>query len=117
MLGDKGAAASFEARYDKEIAKTYLKHIQLYAFYEGGATWNFENIGGVPIKQTALSGGFGARGYVNKWISGDIFLAQPFTKPVTALTEKNQVVVNGVTENRGNGHEPRVFFSATANFG
>ncbi|OGT58547.1 MAG: hypothetical protein A3F43_04575, partial [Gammaproteobacteria bacterium RIFCSPHIGHO2_12_FULL_42_10] len=109
IIGDKGAAASLELRYDKDVKNFTLQHIQLYAFYECGSMWNYLLVGGVPLTQSALSTGIGTRFYMNKWISGTLFWAQPLTKSVTALTETNEVLVNGQTINRGNGKAPRTF--------
>lgn len=114
VIGDKGAAASLEARYDWAVEKFYIQAIQFYIFYDAGAMWNFKNIGGTPTKQTALSTGIGGRFYMTKWVSGNLMWAQPITKQVVALTETNEVVVDGFTINRGNGAAPRVFFSVVA---
>jgi hemolysin activation/secretion protein len=114
IIGDKGAAASVEARYDWALERFYLQNIQFYLFYDGGAIWNFKNIGGTPTKQTALSTGGGARFYMTRWVSGNIMWAQPLTKQVSALQATSQFVSGGITTNRGNGAAPRVFFSIVA---
>jgi hemolysin activation/secretion protein len=114
IIGDKGAAASLEARYDWGFQRFYISNVQFYAFYDAGAMWNYKNVGGVPTKQTGLSTGFGARFYMTRWVSGNIMWAQPLTKQVLALTETSQQVVHGIVTNRGNGAAPRVFFSVVA---
>lgn len=114
LIGDKGAAASLELRYDWAVEKYYLQSMQFYVFYDGGAIWNYKNIGGTPTKQTALSTGLGSRFYMKRWVSGNIMWAQPLTKQVSALQATSQVVVSGATINRGNGAAPRVFFSVVA---
>lgn len=114
IIGDKGAAASLEARYDWAVQKYLISNIQFYLFYDGGAIWNYKFVGGTPTKQTALSTGGGARFYMNRWVSGNIMWAQPITKQVSALQATSTVVVDGATINRGNGAAPRVFFSVVA---
>lgn len=114
LIGDKGAAASVELRYDWAVERFYIQALQLYAFYDGGSIWNYKNIGGTPTKQTALSTGIGARFYATRWVSGNIMWAQPITKEVSALEATSQFVAGGATFNRGNGAAPRVFFSIVA---
>jgi hemolysin activation/secretion protein len=117
MIGDKGAAASVELRYDRPIEKFFIQTLQFYAFYDGGAVWNFKNVGGTPTKQTALSTGLGMRFYATRWVTGNVMWTQPLTKQVLALTATSQSVVDGITTNRGNGAAPRVFFSVVAQMG
>jgi len=114
IIGDKGMAGSVEGRYDLTLQKYYIQNIQFYVFYDAGGMWNYKRVVGVPTKQTALSTGLGARFAMMRWVSGNIMWAQPLTKQVLALTETSQVVVNGITVNRGNGAAPRVFFSVVA---
>lgn len=114
IIGDKGVGATLEARYDWAVQKYYLSNIQFYIFYDGGGMWNYKKEGGIPTKQTALSTGIGGRFYCTRWVSGNLMWTQPLTKQVSALTQTSEVVVNGITINRGNGAAPRVFFSVIA---
>ncbi len=116
LIGDKGAAASLEARYDWNPSWTALQHMQFYIFYDFGAVWNMILNEGLLAKATALSTGVGTRFYINRYINGNLMWAQPITAPVTTLTETSQVVINGQTINQGNGFAPRVFFNITVQF-
>lgn len=117
IIGDKGAAASVELRYDLGIGRLLqLQSLQLYLFYDAGVIWNRKHIGGVPTKQSAISTGAGTRFYFTKYISGNVMWAQPITKQVAIEKATNQVTVNGATVNRGNGAAPRVIFSIIASF-
>ncbi len=113
LIGDKGVAGSLELRYDLAIGKI-LQGLQFYIYYDAGMIWNYNLVGGTPRKQSATSTGVGTRFFFTKWITGNIMWTQPLTKQVAALQATNQVLVNGQIENRGNGKEPRVFFSVVA---
>ncbi len=102
LIGDKGAAASLELRYDLGIDKFYIQSLQLYAFYDAGVVWDYLFVGGVPRKQSATSAGLGVRFYATKYISGNFMWAQPLTKQVAA----EQLI--------GDGWRPRTFFSVVA---
>ncbi len=114
LIGDRGASASVELRYDMPFEKFFVQNVQAYIFYDGGSIWNYKSITGIPTKQTALSTGIGARFYCTRWVSGNIMWAQPITKQVSALQATSQFVSFGATTNRGNGAAPRVFFSIVA---
>jgi hemolysin activation/secretion protein len=105
IIGDKGAAASLELRYDKAIGHFQLQSIQLYAFYEAGGMWDFKKISGTPAQSSGISTGFGTRFYFNKYVSGNLMWTQTITKPVAALQFIDQ------------GRRPRVFFSIVAAMG
>ena len=113
IIGDKGAAASVELRFDVAVGKI-LQGLQFYAYYDAGMIWNYNLVGGTPRKQSAVSTGLGTRFFFTKWVTGNIMWTQPLTKQVAALQATDQVLVNGQIENKGNGKEPRVFFSVVA---
>lgn len=113
LIGDKGAAASVELRFDLAVGKI-LQGLQFYAYYDAGMIWNYYLVGGTPRKQSATSTGLGTRFFFTKWITGNIMWTQPLTKQVAALQATDQVLVNGQIENKGNGKQPRVFFSVVA---
>jgi hemolysin activation/secretion protein len=102
IIGDRGAAASIELRYDHSIEKLKLQSIQFYAFYDAGMMWNYMYVGGTPLKQSGTSTGFGARFAFNKYVSGNIMWTQVLTKQIAA------------EELIGDGKRPRVFFSILA---
>lgn len=114
LIGDRGASASLELRYDLGIGRFLLQGLQLYTFYDAGEIWNIQNIAGTLRKVSATSAGLGTRFFFTKYVSGNLMWAQPLTKPVAALQAENQVTVGGITQNRGNGNAPRVFFSVVA---
>ena len=102
IIGDRGAAGSLELRYDYSLPKIKLQTIQFYAFYDAGEMWNYELVGGTPLKQSGTSTGFGARFAFNKYISGNVMWTQVLTKQIAA------------EELIGRGKRPRVFFSILA---
>jgi hemolysin activation/secretion protein len=104
LIGDRGIASSIELRYDRNIQKFWIQTLEPYVFYDGGAIWNYKQIGGTPTKQTGLSTGIGLRFYATKYISGNMMWTQPITKQVAA----EQII--------GQGKRPRLFFSLVANF-
>jgi hemolysin activation/secretion protein len=76
-----------------------LQSMQAYMFYDGGVIWNKKNVPGVLMKQSITSAGFGIRFNFTKNLSGNLMIAQPLTKQVTA----EEVI--------GQGRLPRSFFS------
>lgn len=104
LIGDKGISGSLELRYDLAVG-TILNSLQLYVFYDGGEIWNLKTSSGSPGKLSITSTGFGTRFYFTKYISGNLYWAQPLTKQVAA------------EELIGEGRRPRVFFSIAASFG
>jgi len=105
IIGDKGAGGSLELRMDFNPHWSFLlQSTQFYIFYDAGVIWNIKHLAVSPIKQSAMSTGFGIRFILNKYISGNIMIAQPLTKKVAT----NQIL--------GNGKQPREFFSVVASF-
>lgn len=102
LIGDKGADASLELRYDLGTERFLIQAMQFYAFYDIGGIWNFKEIGGTPRKVTASSTGLGVRFFMRKYLSGNLMWAQPLTKVVAA----EDIV--------GQGRSPRVYFSVVA---
>ncbi|HEX4046070.1 MAG TPA: POTRA domain-containing protein [Gammaproteobacteria bacterium] len=114
FLGDRGLAGSLELRYDLGVGKLFIQSLEFYLFYDAGILWTLDPPVGTQARQSATSTGVGVRFFMNKYISGNVMWAQPLTAPVLALQETNQVVINGQTFNKGNGFQPRVFFSIVA---
>jgi hemolysin activation/secretion protein len=103
LIGDRGASASLELRYDYGT-NTMIRSMQFYAFYDVGAVWNILVNASSPEKVSATSTGFGVRFSMNKFVSGNLMWAQPLTKEVAA------------EELIGRGWRPRTFFSVVASF-
>lgn len=101
LIGDKGAAASLELRYNYALNKV-LQTMQFYLFYDAGMAWNFRQIGLTPRRQTATSGGFGVRFFFQRYVSGNFTWTQPLTKKVAA------------EELIGRGERSRVYLSLVA---
>lgn len=102
LIGDRGAAASIELRYDKNL-NFFINSLQLYGFYDVGAVWNILVNASSPTKVSASSMGLGLRFSMTRYISGNLFWAQPLTKQVAA----EEII--------GRGWRPRTFFSVVAN--
>ena len=102
IIGDRGAAASLELRYDYSMPKIKLNSIQFYVYYDAGEMWNYMYVGGTPLKQSGTSTGIGARFAFNKYISGNVMWTKVLTKQIAA------------EELIGEGRRPRVFFSILA---
>jgi hemolysin activation/secretion protein len=102
IIGDRGMDGSLELRYDWAIQRFKLQNLQFYAFYDAGVVWNYELIGGVPLRQSGTSTGLGVRFYANKYISGNVMWTKTLTKEIAAL------------DLIGQGQNPRVFFSIVA---
>lgn len=98
IIGDKGLAGTLELRYDYFIGKI-IQSLQLYLFYDGGAIWNYKNVGGVPRKVSGTGTGLGTRFFFTRYVSGNLMWTQTLTKQVAA------------EELIGDGRRPRVFFS------
>jgi len=104
IIGDKGAAGSFELRYDLSVERFQLQSIQFYTFYDIGMVWNYKKIVGSPRQISASSTGIGARFYLLKYLSGNIMWTKTLTKPIDA-----EAFI-------GKGKSPRVFFSLVASY-
>lgn len=102
IIGDKGFAGSLELRMNVAPGKFYLQAAQLYVFYDAGVVWNNKDIVSQGTKFSATSAGAGSRFFFTKNFSGNLMIAQPITKQVSAL----QFI--------GDGRQPRIFFSLTA---
>lgn len=101
LLGDKGAAGSFELRYNGNPGWAYLKSAQGFMFYDIGKIWNLKNVPGTKINQSASSAGVGIRITFGKYLSGTWTIAQPLTRQ-----EQTMAIL-------GRGRAPRVLFSIT----
>ncbi|MDX1901650.1 MAG: ShlB/FhaC/HecB family hemolysin secretion/activation protein [Gammaproteobacteria bacterium] len=99
IIGDRGMGGSIELRADFAPGKYLLQAFEPYAFYDQGVIWNIRKYASVIRKQSAASAGFGIRMTFNKYLSANLFIAQPITKQVAAL------------ELLGRGRLPRGFFS------
>ncbi len=108
IIGDLGAAGSAEFRVDLAPGLAFFQTAQFYWFYDMGKIWNRLNLPGQKKNQSATSTGVGGRFGFNRFLSGDLFIAQPLTRIVDA----NALTNHG----RGNGRVPRVFFNLTASF-
>ncbi len=102
IIGDKGFSGTVELRMDFQPGYYLLSAVEPYIFYDGGVIWNLKNVGGVGTKQSATSTGLGTRFIFTKNFSGNLMIAQPLTKQVTA------------EELIGRGRCPRGFFSIVA---
>lgn len=102
IIGDRGAAASVELRYDYSMPKLKLNSLQFYAYYDAGAMWNYEYVGGTPLKSSGTTTGLGVRFAFTQYVSGNLMWTQVLTKQIAA------------EELIGDGKRPRVFFSLLA---
>lgn len=102
LIGDKGVLGSVELRMDFTPDWRFLNSLQPYIFYDAGIAWNLKNVLGIESKQSATSTGIGSRFVFTKNFSGNLMIAQPLTKSVSAL------------ESIGRGRSPRGFFSIIA---
>jgi len=102
IIGDEGFSGTVELRLDVAPEWHFLNSLEPYVFYDAGVIWNRKNVGGVPVKQSATSTGIGTRFVITKNFSGNLMIAQPLTKSVTAM------------ELIGRGRNPRGFFSLVA---
>jgi hemolysin activation/secretion protein len=102
IIGDKGFSGTVELRLDFAPGWHLLSTIEPYAFYDGGVIWNLRNVPGIGTKYSATSTGLGTRFNFTKNLSGNLMIAQPLTKQVSA------------EELIGRGRCPRGFFSIIA---
>lgn len=80
IVGDRGVAGKFELRMDTSPTLKFLEDVQYYAFYDAGAVWNINK----QIQYGYASGtsaGLGARFTINKYFSGNVYVARPLTRP------------------------------------
>jgi len=102
IIGDKGFSGTVELRLDFTPGWYLLNSVEPYAFYDGGVIWNLKNVPGIGTKYSATSTGLGTRFNFTKNLSGNLMIAQPLTKQVSAM------------ELIGRGRCPRGFFSIVA---
>ncbi|MDR3491178.1 MAG: ShlB/FhaC/HecB family hemolysin secretion/activation protein [Gammaproteobacteria bacterium] len=103
IIGDKGAAASVEARMNVTPGKFFLQAIQFYVFYDAGVIFNNKDVQGTNTKSSATSTGAGARLLFTKNFTGNLLWAQPLTRIVDALQAAHK-----------NDRMPRLYFSISA---
>lgn len=104
IIGDNGVAGFIEVRHGDIIPSNEIfKSTQLYAFYDVAGTWNKSLVFGEPKRQTLASTGIGTRFNIIKDVTGDVSVAFPMTRKVSA---------NG----RKHGDDPRFFFSLIKRF-
>ena len=101
ISGDDGVAASVELRY-QGVPNWNNITFNPYAFYDVGKVWN-NNIG-QPDAISGSSAGIGLYFQYNSALSGNLYAAQPLTKPV-------DTPLNG-----GNGHNPRYMVQVSYKF-
>jgi hemolysin activation/secretion protein len=80
ITGDHGLAGLVELRYSAPPLTSTIT-AQPYLFYDAGKVWN-EDTGSEPASGT--SAGAGVRFNYDDLISGDLYVAQPLTRPVSA---------------------------------
>ncbi len=102
IIGDRGMGGTIELRSHYAPGYFLLNTIDPYVFYDAGVIWNIKNVIGISQKQSITSIGAGTRFTLNKYLNGNLMIAQPLTKVVSA----EEVV--------GKGRLPRVFFSIVA---
>ncbi len=98
IVGDRGAAGKLELRADTSPELRFLQAVQYYAFYDAGIIWNI-NETNLPLRQTAMSTGVGARINFMNHLSGNVYVAKPLTLPVAVF----QILGR-------NANAPRTFF-------
>jgi Hemolysin activation/secretion protein len=76
-VGDQGIAGVGELRYDWPEALGALRHMQLYAFADGGTV---TNLAGGRGSGTLASGGAGFRADVTRYLDLDLEVAVPLTE-------------------------------------
>ncbi|HSW70224.1 MAG TPA: ShlB/FhaC/HecB family hemolysin secretion/activation protein [Gammaproteobacteria bacterium] len=102
IIGDKGYGGTVELRMDQAPGWRFLNSFEPYIFYDGGVIYNLKNVTGIKSKQSITSTGFGSRFIFTANFSGNLMIAQPLTKSVSAM------------ELIGRGRNPRGFFSIVA---
>jgi hemolysin activation/secretion protein len=77
-IGDQGIAGLGELRYDWPEALGMVRHVQLYAFADGGTV---TNLAGGRGSGTLASSGAGLRADVTRDLDFDLEIAVPLTEP------------------------------------
>ncbi len=104
ITGDQGISGSVELRYSAYNQNPGYGFVP-YTFYDLGGVWDKgHGTMGSMGHQSGSSAGFGLRFRVRKWLTGNLGLAFPLTRDITAP-------VNG--ESR---HGPRPIFQITTTF-
>ena len=101
ITGDDGISGSLELRYGG-ISGWQQLHLQPYGFYDIGEVWN-ESVG-QPKRESGASAGLGLRFLTDWHQSGNLGLAWPLTRTITAP-------VYGESE-----HGPRIALQMTQEF-
>jgi hemolysin activation/secretion protein len=96
-------AGSIELRTNVFVDKWLPQGSSVYTFYDAGVIWNNKNLPGQPIRSSATSLGAGARLIFSKNMAGNLLIAKPMTKKVSAFQAAGK-----------NSTAPRVFFGITA---
>ena len=100
LTGDHGAAVGVELRYTDQPDTEILDYYQLYGFWGLGATYDIGGTGS-EAKRSGASAGLGLRFGMTDYVSGQLELANPMTRPVTL---------------EDNGTAARIFFQLSARF-
>jgi hemolysin activation/secretion protein len=90
ILGDSCLAGSLELRYAINTQGSPFQYTQLYAFYDGGKTYNENPLNATDQKTKSLSSaGLGVRFGVWKYLSGSLEVTKPLTRDVANEGDKN----------------------------
>jgi hemolysin activation/secretion protein len=79
ITGDHGIATKLELQYLLPWTDEWLDGMQVYSFYDFGATWDRDPSVGQAVRHSLSSVGLGTRMQVFRSITGDIFFAYPLT--------------------------------------
>ena len=97
ISGDSAIAGRFELQYNGTLNDIYLPSYQSYGFYDIGKVWNRDVRSSSEEKTASLaSAGLGARLNISEAVTGNMELAVPLTRKVSASGE--------------DGYAPRFFF-------
>ncbi|MGE0753910.1 MAG: ShlB/FhaC/HecB family hemolysin secretion/activation protein [Alphaproteobacteria bacterium] len=102
ITGDHGAAARAELQYSDNLDEEYLRSYQIYTFYDIGKVWNRRTLPGESEHDSLSSAGIGVRFNLTENVSGELEVAQPLTRNVSA--------------NGADGDATRGFFSLTVRY-
>jgi hemolysin activation/secretion protein len=101
ILGDSCVAGSLELAYNTPLEIPFLKYSQLYAFYDGGATFDHTPTRATDtVNKSLMSTGGGLRFGLSDYVSTSIEGTQPLTR---------------VIANKGN-RDPRIFATLSVRF-
>ena len=99
IIGDRWQLVLSYATITPPQTQTKSLH---YAYYDAGEMWNYQYVGGTPLKASGTSTGLGVRFAFTQYVSGNLMWTQVLTKQIAA------------EELIGDGKRPRVFFSVLA---